>query len=118
LVVEKLSSHLGEGVWEERFVALGSAADAVVQAARDLLAEDLPADPGGALSVNELKVRHPSLSHGTLDRALAGLGVRRIGAGKKGDPFRYYKPKMVSSQTSIPRWQERNGSARRDDDEV
>ena len=85
----------GEGRWEERFVALGSAADAIVQAARDLVTEDLPEDPSGALSVNELKDRHPMLSHGTLDRALAALGARRIGEGKRGDPFRYYRPEKV-----------------------
>ena len=87
LVVEKLSSHLGNGVWEESFVALGSAADAIGQSARDLLAEDLSADPGGALSVNELKDRHPTMSNGTLDRALAAVGAQRIGQGKRGDPF-------------------------------
>jgi hypothetical protein len=111
LVVEKLSSHLGEGVWGESFVALGSTADAVVQAAQDQVGQDLPADPGGALSVKELKDRHPTLSAGTLERALAGLGARRIGGGKRGDPFRYYKPEMVSSQTSISRWEEGNESA-------
>jgi hypothetical protein len=41
-------------------VALGSAADAVVQAAQDQLGQDLAADPGGALSVKELKDRHPT----------------------------------------------------------
>jgi hypothetical protein len=111
LVVEKLSSHLREGVWGESFVALGSAADAVVQAAQDQIGQDLPADPDGALSVKELKDRHPTLSPGTLDRALAGMGAQRIGGGKRGDPFRYYKPEKVSSQTSISRWEERNESA-------
>ena len=81
---------------------------AVGQAARDLLAEDLSADPGGALSVNELKDRHPTLSNGTLDRALAALGAQRIGQGKRGDPFKYFKPDLVSSQPSISRWEERN----------
>jgi hypothetical protein len=118
LVVEKLSSHLGEGVWGESFVALGSTADAVVQAAQDQVGQDLPADPSGALSVKELKDRHPTLSAGTLERALAGLGARRIGGGKRGDPFRYYKPEMVSSQTSISRWEERNESAEGDGHDV
>jgi hypothetical protein len=111
LVVEKVSPHLGKGGWEESFMALGSVEDAVAQAARDLLTENLPADPGGALSVNELKDRHPTLSHGTLDRALAAVGAQRIGEGKRGDPFRYFKPALVSSQTSIPRWEERNECA-------
>ena len=110
LVVEKLSSHLGNGGWEESFVALGSAADAVGRAACDLLADDLSADPGGALSVNELKDRHPNLSNGTLDRALASLGAQRIGQGKRGDPFRYFRPALVSAQPSNPRWEERNES--------
>jgi hypothetical protein len=110
LVVEKLSSHLGNGGWEESFVALGSAADAVGRAACDLLAEDLSADPEGALSVNELKDRHPNLSNGTLDRALASLGAQRIGQGKRGDPFRYFRPALVSAQPSNPRWEERNES--------
>jgi hypothetical protein len=111
LVVEKLCSHLGNGVWEESFVALGSAADAIGQSARDLLAEDLSADPAEALSVNELKDRHPTMSNGTLDRALAAVGAQRIGQGKRGDPFRYFKPQLVSSQPSIPGWEERNASA-------
>ena len=49
LVVEKLSSHLGKGGWEESFVALGAVEDAVAQAARDMLMEDLSDDPGRVL---------------------------------------------------------------------
>jgi hypothetical protein len=109
LVVEKLSSHLGKGGWEESFVALGAVEDAVAQAARDMLMEDLSDDPGGALSVNDLKDRHPTLTNGTLDRALTALGAQRIGQGKRGDPFRYFKPALVSPQRSILRWEERNG---------
>ena len=95
-------------------MALGSAADAIGQAAQDQIGRDLPDDPDGALSVKELKDRHPTLSPGTLDRALAGLGAQRIGEGKRGDPFRYHKPEKVSSQTSISRWEERNESAERE----
>jgi hypothetical protein len=66
------------------------------------------------MSVNELRDRPPTMSNGTLDRALAAIGAQRVGQCKRWDPFRYFKPQLVSSQTSIPRWEERNESAERE----
>ena len=93
------------------YVPLGSAADAVKLDARDRTLEALPDSEGDAIDEAALKklLDGSERSTGTIGSALRELVdegvVKRIGEGKKGNAFRYYRPGNSFSQPYIKTWE-------------
>jgi len=73
------------------YIAHGSAEDVAAQQVRAKLLEMLPPSEGDAITLDAL-VKAIGGGRGTVQRVLDGLsGVCRAGAGKRGDPYRYYR---------------------------
>ena len=79
---------------QEGYVALGDETAIALHDARTAIGEHLPTDPGRAISQDELRELAKGTPRTTLQRALVQLleerTVRRVGAGKRGDPYRYF----------------------------
>lgn len=79
------------------FTAHGDRADVAFREAVAVVLQICPTNEGDALTLRALTEAAPGVKRTTLQRALDDLlrkeQVVRIGAGKKGDPYRYYRPK-------------------------
>ncbi len=79
------------------YVALGDQAAVASADARSRLLAELPTSPDDALSMDEIKARLHDISPTTIERARDALraegAIQRCGAGKKGDPYRYWVPR-------------------------
>jgi hypothetical protein len=98
LVVEKVPAQLVDGVWAESFVALGNGEAAATHAARAALEKALPAEAVDAVTEKALESVCPGLTRQTMQRVLKDVALK-TGLGKKGDPYRYFKPVKDSAQT-------------------
>jgi hypothetical protein len=83
------------------YVVLGSASAAAREQAEKCLLSAMPAQLEAALTEQEILARIPEgLSRSTARRALGSLlnagRVKRAGAGRKGDPFRFWQSGFVS----------------------
>ena len=106
LLFERIvSAHPMDGVWAESFIALGSKAEVTAQEAEAAVLEALPADDDSALPLSDL-VEISGAKRATVQRALKNLvsagKVQETGAGKKGNPRRYWAGEIVCAQTSPP----------------
>ncbi len=104
------------------YVALGPGVDVATQEARRALLEETPEDEAQALTLDAILARRPGVSRTTAQRVVKSLveagPLGMTGAGKRGDPRRYYRSRsdsqesetsrIHSAQTSISRWAERN----------
>lgn len=91
------------------YVALGEPGETAVKDARDLILAYVPSTEAEAVDLNKLlgKVKFVlkvKVSRQTAQRALDGLrregSLIRIGKGKKGDAFRYFRPENPFCPTS------------------
>ena len=95
-VPDKLLIELVEG----KYVALGSESDVAAQVARRLALDVAPTDEGAALTMKELveaarehdsHVKKTTFENEVKKHVSSGK-LLVIGAGKKGDPYKYYHP--------------------------
>jgi hypothetical protein len=84
------------------YVALGSEGTAAIVEAKRALIANLPASKTPALSLDEIQ-KSLGFARTVLQDALIELvgvkEVERIGGGKKGSPYRYFRPVAVSAGT-------------------
>lgn len=101
-----LSAHLGEGVWTDRYRVLGTGGAVAAHEARAALLADLPESEGEAVTLADFLKSHHGLARSACQRALDALEaegsrlVRRLGSGKRGDPYRYSRAVILSDQTT------------------
>jgi archaellum biogenesis ATPase FlaH len=85
------------------YVALGEKADVALQEAREAILAAAPPSEADAQTLKEL-CEAANLTRPTGQRALTEMvssgRILRLGAGKRGNPFRFFKPEKVSAQTS------------------
>lgn len=84
---------------EDGYVSLGSEGAVAVRRAREAILDVAPAAPEDAMTLEELRKaaecgRHVAL--GATNALLAEGILVRIGAGKRGDPYRYHLAEFVS----------------------
>jgi hypothetical protein len=83
------------------YVALGDETTVATAEARQRVKDVLPAGDDGALTLAELSDKMSKTPRTTLQRAVDELilkgDVSRIGAGKRGDPFRYFAGEFLSA---------------------
>ena len=89
---------------EGEYRALGSGQDVKAQEARQKLLEVLPTTEGDAATIKELgevtKAARATVQP-ILDEYVGKAIAARIGAGKRGDPYRYWRPAgIVSAETT------------------
>jgi hypothetical protein len=88
---------------DEGYIPLGEKADVALQEARKAILVTAPASEADAITLNELCTA-ANTTRPTGQRALTELvlngKIQRLGAGKRGNPFRFFKPEKVSAQTS------------------
>jgi hypothetical protein len=88
--------------------SLGDATAFAEQEARKAISEVLPAKAEHALPSGDLfdKLKEQDIKRTSAQIALEELihegGVIRIGAGKRGDPYRHYRPENDSAETTLP----------------
>ena len=101
LAIERmLSAAPRKGVPAEEvcatYVPLGPEASVATREAETLLVADLPGEEAYAVKLDEFLDQHPDLKRTTAQEALHDLEaserIRRVGQGKRGDPYRYYRP--------------------------
>jgi hypothetical protein len=115
LVIEKVSAQLVNGVWAESFVALGDENAVAYETARTALETGLPTEAAAARTIDDLQAAYPTITRPTLQRVLKDI-AERIGPGKRGKPFRYFRPEKVSAQTSYLYGQKESDGVCEDDD--
>ena len=92
--------HLMIELTDTGYQALGSERDVAASAARDLALALAPTSEGAADTANALeeaaREHDPHIARTTFRRALTTLTaqgrLRTLGSGKRGDPYRYYRP--------------------------
>ena len=99
LAIERMvSAAPKEGVLAERiyatYVPLGPEASVAAHDAEAALLADLPQDEIYAVKMDEFLDQHSELKRTTIQEAIRTLvesgRVRRVGLGKRGDPYRFY----------------------------
>jgi hypothetical protein len=109
LVIEKVPvsafcPHRGIDVWAESFRVIGDVDAAATDEATDALEHHLPTSEPDAKSMADL-VELTGATRAAVQRAMKTLpGVQTTGEGKKHNPLRYFRPEIVSAQTSISRF--------------
>jgi hypothetical protein len=92
------------------YIALGSAEEVKAQLTRKKLVEVLPTTEDDALDlksiVDQIKATRSHVQE-VLDADLIGGKVSRVGLGKRGDPFRYWRvtrsePRRAVAESTIP----------------
>jgi hypothetical protein len=89
------------------YTSLGDATAFAEQEAREAISEVLPAKAQHALTSGDLfdKLKEQEIKRTSAQTALEALihegGVIRIGAGKRGDPYRHYRPEKGSAETTV-----------------
>jgi NrS-1 polymerase HBD domain/AAA domain len=102
--------------------SLGDATAFAEQEARQAILEVLPAKAEHALSSGDLfdKLKEQDIKRTSAQTALEALigegEVVRTGAGKRGDPYRYYRPAKDSAETSTYRGGRKNPNGQEDDE--
>jgi hypothetical protein len=87
----------------EGYVSLGTAANVAEAVAEQVITTAAPRTPEEAVTLDEL-IKDTDVSRSTANRVAKSLCARgallTLGAGKKGNPFRYFLPEGFSFQTS------------------
>jgi hypothetical protein len=87
------------------YVALGTEGTVAVLEAERALLDRLPATEAGALTLDALLDGHvPRIARTVAQealRALEAVGVQRLGKGKRGSPYRYFRAIEVPAGTQI-----------------
>jgi hypothetical protein len=101
---------------ESGFVALGSTSDVLYQEARDSIVSNAPTTEAEAVELGDLnesgEVRRATLQRIVKELLKAG-NLRRVGKGKRGEPYRYFRavdPDIVSAQPSYLYGQKRESA--------
>jgi hypothetical protein len=86
---------------ESGYVSLGSASEAALKAAQDSILAIAPELESGAVDIKELS-ESAEVPRATAQRAAKKLEkegiLSKVGDGKKGNPFRYFRAENVSAQ--------------------
>ncbi len=91
---------------EQGYRSLGNATALAEEEAENAVLEMLPSKPENAMTTPEVldKLKEQDIKRTVATGALAKLsdsgGVRRVGEGKKGNPYRYYKPHTEEQKDS------------------
>jgi hypothetical protein len=102
---DKLVIELVEGAYK----SLGDATAFAEKEAIAAIEEVLPASEGNAMPTTEImnKLKEQNIGRTTASIALSNLAnfdaIVRVGAGKRGDPYRYYKPAFEENHSSATR---------------
>ena len=111
-IIESLSrfdetpSKLVIELTNDGYKSLGDATAFAEQEAMSAIVELLPTKEENAMTSGDVldKLKEQDLKRTEATDALAKLtnsgGIRRIGAGKKGNPYRYYKPTLDGEKDS------------------
>jgi hypothetical protein len=98
---------------DQGYVALGTEGTVAVLEAKRALIERLPASEDAAVTLDSLlESIQPKVARTVAQEALrklADAGVQRVGHGKRGNPYRYFRAIEVSAGTQITRYG-RNGN--------
>jgi AAA domain-containing protein/DnaB helicase-like protein len=85
------------------YIALGEKADVALQEAREAILATAPISEADAITLEEISEAAKTV-RSTAQRALKELGscgkIQKVGTGKKGNAFRYFRPEKGSAQTS------------------
>jgi len=105
---DETPSELMIELTDEGYVALGSQKDVAQQEARESILRVAPSGEAHGLSLDELLTRLPGVRRTVAQKALekmaASSELKRIGAGKKGNPFRWYRlPEKGAAEDSSGR---------------
>lgn len=99
---DKLVIELVDGA----YTSLGDATAFAEKEAIDAIEEVLPASQEHAMPTAEIvdKLKERNIGRTTVSTALSNLAnfsaIVRVGAGKRGDPYRYYKPALEENLSS------------------
>jgi len=106
---------------EDGFEDRGSSGRIKHQRAALEILNNTPTDPEAAISRTELEKRIPGVAKETIKRVLKDLidkeSIFEVGAGKKGDPLRYYKPTLKKSEKKLSDHAPRVGGEQNDQKE-
>ncbi|HEY2293076.1 MAG TPA: AAA family ATPase [Thermoanaerobaculia bacterium] len=83
---------------EDGYIAHGDKAAIAEESARAAVRDALPCNPDKAVKEDELLKLTGDISRSTLRRVLEDPEIQRVGGGKKGDPFRYWRDANLSDQ--------------------
>jgi hypothetical protein len=91
------------------YVSLGTTANVAEAEAEKVILAAAPKTPEEAVTLDEL-IKDSQVSRSSANRVAKSLCSRRalltLGAGKRGNPFRYFLPESVSFQTSNTGWKD------------
>lgn len=110
---EETPDELVVELTDDGYVVLGDMMAVALMEARAAVLEHLPSSVDEAVTVEDLRKLTEDVSRSTIDRALKDLEaeqfVRRVGGGKRGDPFRWHlygDGSFLSSQPTLGVWKE------------
>jgi hypothetical protein len=96
----------------EGYISRGGSHDVATAEAEATILTTAPGSEDGAMNLDRF-IEITGVGRTTAQRAIEALlskqQLMRIGGGKKGDPHRYWAPKMVSAQTACLIGQKANG---------
>ena len=98
---DETPSELVIDLVDGEYRVLGTMQDVKAQEAREAALDELPVTEADAITMTEIverlkdsKIKRTTLQTAVAEHVEAGT-VHRIGAGKKGDPFRYWRPEAT-----------------------
>lgn len=88
---------------DQGYIALGEKADVALQEAREAILSAAPTSEADAITIEEITEAAKTV-RSTAQRALkelvSGGKIQKLGTGRKGNAFRYFRPEKDSAQTS------------------
>ena len=97
---------------DQGYVALGDSYIVQAKEAEELIMEVMPTSEADAITLEKL-IEASEVRRGTAQKALTNLlaegRINKLGKGKKGSPYKYWKPEKVSATTISLGWQKQNG---------
>jgi predicted ATP-dependent serine protease len=88
---------------EQGYISLGENADVALQEAREAILAAIPTSEADAITIEKITEAAKTMRT-TAQRALKVLvssgRIQRLGTGRKGNAFRYFRPEKDSAQTS------------------
>lgn len=83
---------------EDGYVPRGNKATIAEERARAAVRDALPCNQDKAITEEDLRKQTGDISRSTLRRVLEDPEIQRVGVGKRGDPFRYWRDANLSDQ--------------------
>jgi hypothetical protein len=99
---------------DQGYIALGEKADVALQQARQAILATVPTSEAEAMTLEEITEAAKtarSTSQRALEELVSGGKIQKVGTGRKGSAFRYFRPEKVSAQTSSPYGQKETHSS-------